>query len=230
MRRHGFHKFLRMCGERALFHYLDCTRVQFVSKKSADERDGWIAIGRTRGSKRGREGSVGREEEEEREREKGRLESSKDHDERRRRNDEGTRRSAHYRAGRSAVGLAHYNFYDWSFGSLGALTRMPTCKGRITVTAETGLSAKVSVAFKSGESARYRRSELICRYGTLLWTLEILRKRDGQWSVIRKRTIVLTDWIHCEIPCAWKYIQLIFLSQVSVLQQTVSWRFDELSF
>lgn len=72
------------------------------------------------------------------------------------------RRSAHYRADRSAVGLAHYNFYDWSFGPLGALTRMPTCKGRITVTAETGLSAKVFVAFKSGESARYRRSELIC--------------------------------------------------------------------
>lgn len=33
-------------AERAPFHYLDCTRVQFVSKKPADERDGWIAIGR----------------------------------------------------------------------------------------------------------------------------------------------------------------------------------------
>lgn len=59
----------------------------------------------------------------------------------------GHEEGAHYRADRSAVGLAHYNFYDWSFGPHGALTRMPTCKGRITVTAETGLSAEVSVAF-----------------------------------------------------------------------------------
>lgn len=45
--------------------------------------------------------------------------------------------------------LAHYKFYDWSFGPPEALTRMPTCKGRITVMAETGLSAEVFVAFKS---------------------------------------------------------------------------------
>lgn len=50
-------------AERAPFHYLDCTRVQFVSKKPADERDGWIAIGRigqgTRTSGGGKEQSGG---------------------------------------------------------------------------------------------------------------------------------------------------------------------------
>jgi len=36
------------------------------------------------------------------------------------------------------IGLAHYKFYDWSFGPPGALTRMPTCKGRITVSERDG--------------------------------------------------------------------------------------------
>lgn len=83
MRRHGFHKFHRMCGERAPFHYLDCTRVQFVSRKSADERDGWIAIGPNRArdqGKRGREGTVGREKEEEREKDRLGEEPRRNHD------------------------------------------------------------------------------------------------------------------------------------------------------
>lgn len=104
-------------------------------------------------------------------------------DESTREDEETTRRheEEHYRADRSAVGLAHYNFYDWSFGPLGALTRMPTCKGRIT--AETGLSAEVSVAFKSGESARYRRSELICAE-LCARTLEILYFERQEWSIL----------------------------------------------
>lgn len=93
-------------------------------------------------NKRGREGTVGGRKKD-RDPETSSKGSRREH-ERGRRNDEETRREARTKGrDRSAVGLAHYKFYDWSFGPPEALTRMPTCKGRITVTAETGLSAEV---------------------------------------------------------------------------------------
>lgn len=154
MRRHGFHKFLRMCGKREkererLFIISTVPRYSLYRRSprtrgmdglpSAESDEG-------PGGKRGREGGLWngwvRKEDRpvsskgpRREHERGETRGSH----------EGTRRSVHYRADRSAVGLAHYNFYDWSFGPLGALTQMPTCKGRITHR-HGSISAEVSVA------------------------------------------------------------------------------------
>lgn len=151
-------------AERAPFHYLDCIRVQFVSKKSA-RREGWMDCHRGRiggrGAARasgGEAGKLGWIRGERRARRKedrpiGELEGTPSM----RRDGETTekmRRSARARCrmDRPTVDLAHYNFYDWSFGWPGALTRMPTCKGHIIVTTETGLSAEVSVVLEFRDS------------------------------------------------------------------------------